>query len=421
LPDGDPEPIRLFVERFSYISGEYADPVMYQALRAKLVESDRRWKVPGRRLFYLAVPPTLYETIANALGTSGLAEPAIVPNPDAPILILEKPFGRDLDSAIQLNGALRRHFEESQIYRIDHYMGKETVQNILMFRFANAILSRSGTATSFSRCRSPRRDGWSRASRITTTNRGDADMFQNTCWDAGAGGDGGRWRLRRGDSRRAVKLLRCVHVALVPAWRRTSSAGSTVQVPRWSTVGGYRQEPASGRLSGNLRAAVDRQLAVEDVPFFLRTGAVAARDGIASLFGRCRIRCSPRSAWTVAAECAGAEDPAAEGIRMSFQAKRPGSKVCEHAVAGLHLSGSVRGRAPESYQRLLLDAMTGDPTLFLRQDDVEVAWSLVTPILQAWEGDASIPAEYPAGAESFPDADALIHSSGFGWRRLSEM
>jgi glucose-6-phosphate 1-dehydrogenase len=107
---------------------------------------------------------------------------------------------------------------------------------------------------------------------------------------------------------------------------------------------------------------------------------------------------------------------------MSFQAKRPGSKVC---MSTLSLDFTYRdlfgAEAPESYQRLLLDAMTGDPTLFLRQDDVEVAWSLVTPILRAWENEASIPAEYLSGAESFSDADALIHSSGFGWRRLAEM
>lgn len=434
LGDREPEMVRKFVERFSYLSGDYADPVLYQGLRTAMTEADRRWSVSGRRLFYLSVPPALYETIANALGSSGLAQPKVAPDPEAPILILEKPFGRDLDSAIALNAVLRRHFEESQVYRIDHYLGKETVQNILMFRFANAIFEPIWNRNYIQQIQI------TIAETVGVEHRGGyydqagamRDMFQNhmmgmlalVAMEPPVAFAAEAIRDER------VKLLRSVRPLRCQPWAtdivRGQYGSGTIE---GQAVSGYRQEPGIGNDSRTetfvaARAWIDNWR-WKDVPFFLRTGkrmsrkvteiAIAFRPVPHSMFASVGLDDLPPNVLVLKIQ-------PQEGIRMSFQAKRPGSKVC---MSTLSLDFTYRdlfgAEAPESYQRLLLDAMTGDPTLFLRQDDIEVAWSLVTPILRAWESDASIPAEYPAGSESFPDADALIHDAGFGWRRLSEM
>jgi glucose-6-phosphate 1-dehydrogenase len=139
VPEVPAELLKSFTDKLYYISGDYGDASLYEAIKSALGELDKKHKVDGCRVFYLAVPPLLYETIAQQLGLSGLSESAGSDSRSRTRLVVEKPFGRDLQTAAELNSKISQYFKESQIYRIDHYLGKETVQNILIFRFANTI------------------------------------------------------------------------------------------------------------------------------------------------------------------------------------------------------------------------------------------------------------------------------------------
>jgi len=423
-----------FINKLYYINGDYNDPLFYDNIKIKLAELDKKHKVDGSRVFYLAVPPFLYSTIVKQLGSSALS---CVDEPDLKQqvkLVIEKPFGRDLQSAVELNKVIHRCFDESQVYRIDHYLGKETVQNILMFRFANAIFEPVWNRNFIDSVQITIAETLGVEHRASYYDKSGAlrDMFQNhtlqmlalVAMEPPTSFEADRIRDEK------VKLLRSIRAfVLEPSPQNIVRGRYGPGVIDGQKVVSYKDEPgvsADSKTETFIAAKVFMDnWRWKGVPFYLRTGKRLSKKDteIAITFKKV-----PHSMFI----SAGLEDMSPnvlvlqiqpeEGISLSFQAKRPGSKVC---MSTLRMNFSYREifgiEAPEAYQRLLLDCMVGDQTLFTRQDDVEIAWQLLTPLLDAWQNDDSAPYEYPAGSDSFPEVDNLIESDGRKWRKLGEI
>jgi len=430
--DLSPEKIEDFVRKLYYVSGDYDDISFYENIKAGLAELDDKYKVDSNRIFYLAVPPFLYTTIVQQLGSAGLSCPHEPDSKQRARLVVEKPFGKDLKSALELDGKIHQCFNESQIYRIDHYLGKETVQNILMFRFANAIFEPVWNRNYIDHVQITIAESLGVEHRGSYYDKAGAlrDMFQNHMLQMLALSAMEPPTSFEADSIRdeKVKLLRSIRPFNLRQQSTNIIRGRYGHgVINDKEVVGYRDEPAIVPDS-KTETFVAAKLFIDnwrwrDVPFYLRTGkrlacknteiAINFKKVPHSMFASSGLTDMPANVLVLQIQ-------PEEGLSLSFQAKRPGSKICMstlnmnlnyHTVFGVDM--------PQAYQRLLLDCMVGDQTLFTRADDVEVTWGLLTPILQAWQEDESMPYEYPAGAESFAEADRLIESDGRKWRKLS--
>jgi glucose-6-phosphate 1-dehydrogenase len=422
------------INKFYYLTGEYGEQALYERLGKRIKELDKRHHIDGSIIFYLAVPPSLYATIVEQLGAAELSCRYDPKAKHRVRIVVEKPFGRDSKSAVELNDVLYRCFDEFQIYRIDHYLGKETVQNILIFRFANAIFEPIWNRNYIDHVQVTIAETMGVADRAGYYDKAGAlrDIFQNhalqmlslVAMEPPISFDADHVRDEK------VKLLRSIRPF------------TAEQVPELFVRGQYAPGVIDGQQAASYRdePGVDRQSKTEtfvaaklfidnwrwkDVPFYLRTGKrLAGKDTeIAITFKKV-----PHSLFAAA----GPDDMPAnvltlqiqpeEGMSLKFQAKRPGSKIC---MGTLDMSFAYRNifgiDMPDAYERLLLDCMLGDQTLFTRFDDVEAAWQLLTPVLDAWQADTSAPHSYPAGSDSFPEADALIESDGRKWRGLSEV
>ena len=422
-----------FAEGISYHRGDFTDPAAFARLKEHLDQIDLDRGTGGNRVYYLATPPSDYAEIISQLGASGLAAE---PNDAAGHagfrrIIVEKPFGRDLDTARDLNGRLLEVFAEHQIYRIDHYLGKETVQNILVFRFANGIFE-------------------------PIWNRRYVDHVQITvAEDLGVEGRGAYYEqagsMRDMVQNHMLQLLTLVAMEPPTAFEADAVRDEKVKVLRairplegdeigrqtvrgqysggfiaGQPVPGYRQEPGVSADS-RTETFVAARLAVDnwrwaDVPFYLRSGKRLPKRSteIAIQFRRV-----PHLLFSQAG--AGQLDPSVlvlriqpdEGIALRFGAKLPGPTIRLRSVAMDFRYGTSFGVVPpEAYERLLLDCMLGDSTLFTRRDEVEAAWQLITSILEGWQRTGQPIEPYEAGTWGPKAADELLARDGRAWRRL---
>jgi glucose-6-phosphate 1-dehydrogenase len=422
-----------FISKLHYVSGNYDDPSLYDKIKTRLTELDKKHTVDGGHIFYLSVPPFLYVTIVQNLCAAGLSHAGESGSKQETRLVVEKPFGRDLESAAELNNRISQCFDESQIYRIDHYLGKESVQNILIFRFANTIFEPVWNRNYIDSVQITIAESLGVEHRASYYDKSGAlrDMFQNhmlqmlalVAMEAPTSFEADRLRDEK------VKLLRSIRP--LPAdeldrliVRGQYGPGSISGRP----VVGYREERGVDPQS-RTETFVAAKLFVDNwrwkgVPFYLRTGKRLVRKDteIAITFKEV-----PHSMFI----SAGIDDMRAnvlvlqiqpeEGISLRFQAKRPGSKICMDTLnMNFHYRDIFGVHMPEAYQRLLLDCMVGDQTLFARYDGVETAWRLLTPVLKGWEAADSGPYEYAAGRDSFAESDMLIEADGRKWRKLVE-
>lgn len=423
--------LKEFCDRLYYAAGDYGDEKFYYEIGEKLKELDKRYKADEVTVFYMAIPPVIYETVVLMLGKSGLSCVKKLDNRRNTRIVVEKPFGRDLASAQALNRTLMECFDESQVYRIDHYLGKETVQNILIFRFANTIFEPFWNRNYIDSVQITIAENLGIEHRAGYYEKSGAmrDMFQNhmlsmlalVAMEPPASFDADSVRDEK------VKLIRSVRPFDEESWKKyVVRAQYGKGEINGAEVPGYREEKGVDPDSMTetyvaMRFLIDNWR-WKDVPFYLRTGKrLAAKDTEIvvkfksiphSMFAKVGLTDMPANELVFQIQ-------PSEGISLSFEAKRPGSKLCMGTLQmQFNYSDIFKAKPRDAYERLLLDCLTGDQMLFTRADDVHLSWELLMPIIKGWENGESELHNYPAGAESFAAAESLIVAEGRKWRPL---
>jgi glucose-6-phosphate 1-dehydrogenase len=402
----------------------------YRALDAALTELAGGQNMPDNRLYYLAAPPGWYETIITHLGEAGMA--AQTDNGWRRIIV-EKPFGHDLASAHALNDTLNAVFSEEQVFRIDHYLGKETVQNILVVRFANAIFEpiwnhRYVDHVQISMVEpggvEGREEFYDQAGVIR-------DIFQNHLFqvmtliamEPPVAFEADAIRDEKVKVLRATRPINGEDVAQLTA--RGQYTAGTID---GEAVPGYREldevpDDSQTATYGAVKWYVDNWR-WQGVPFYLRSGKrLPTRVTEASIhFKRPpHLLFDERPVENQRPNVLALRIQPDEGITLRFESKLPGQGLERRAVTMDFRYGTSFGIAtpPDAYERLLLDAIVGDATLFARRDEIEWAWRLVDPVLAAWRGGEGPPMEmYEAGTWGPEGADELLARTGRRWRRL---
>lgn len=419
-----------FLKNFYYVSGDYNDEKFYEEIKNTLAELGEAQDKTFGRVFYLSLPPEIYPIVIEKLGQSGLNKN----EPNFVRIVVEKPFGRDLASAIELNDILSKWFTEKQTYRIDHYLGKETVQNIMMFRFANSIFEPIWTRNYIDHIQITIAESIGIESRGSYYDKSGAlrDMFVNhmlsmlslVAMEPPASFDAEHIRDEK------VKLLRSIRPFRLAPWSEEIVKG---QYSAGSVDGkdqpAYRQEEEVDKNSIT-ETYIAAKLFVDnwrwhDVPFYLRTGKRLAKrvTEIAIIFKKVpHLMFTSMGIEQLPSNILILKIQPKEGISLSFEAKNPGSKSCIGTLEMDFNYAEVFGTdTPDAYQRLLLDCTIGDQTLFTRIDDVKLAWGMIDNVLKIWEQKKIEPYLYPAGSDSFPAADAIIQIDGKNWRKISEI
>jgi glucose-6-phosphate 1-dehydrogenase len=415
---------KAFSEHFDFMPADFGQAKTFAAIADKLSKKEDQWDLKANRIFYMAVPPRMIETLSQ-----GLADVKLNRDRHYTRIVVEKPFGHDLDSARALNRSLGKLFDESQIFRIDHYLGKETVQNILAFRFANSIFEPI----------------WNRhyidhvqitvAENLGIGHRGDyydragalRDMIQNhllqvlclIAMEAPVSFEDNEVRNKKVDVLHAIRKIpedRVPEYAVRGQYGEGVSGGEVV--PAYRNESDIAEDSCTETFAA-VKLFIDNWR-WQDVPFYLRTGKrLPAKVSEVSI----QFRHVPHQTFpsTVLLDWLSnrlviAIQPE-EGILLRFKAKNPGPGMrLSQVMMQFYYQEAFKTRPPEAYETLLLDVMEGDATLFMRADQAESSWSVIHPILDFWE--TSKPADFPnyqAGSWGPEAADILVARGGHSW------
>jgi glucose-6-phosphate 1-dehydrogenase len=412
-----------FAQHLHYAQGDFKKSATYTALGKQCAQLEKQWGAKAQRIFYMATPPSMFGEIPKYLGKAGLARDRKLAR-----LVIEKPIGYDLDSARALNTVLADSFDESQIFRIDHYLGKETVQNILAFRFANPIFEPL----------------WNRryidyvtitvAETVGVELRGGyydhagalRDMVQNhlmqvlclIAMEPMVSFEADEIRNKKVDVLHAARPIHRDAVAQ-SAVRGQYGPGN----PAGKKVPGYRSAPGVAPDSPTetfaaLKLFIDNWR-WQDVPFYLRTGKCLPQHASEVVI---QFRAVPHQSFPPEASLAWLPSrlvlsiQPVEGIVLGFQAKYPGAKMQLRPVdMRFSYRESFSAPSPDAYETLLWDVMKNDATLFMRADQVEAAWQLLMPVLETWQ--ATAPSDFPnyAAGTWGPESVQGLLSPGHRW------
>jgi glucose-6-phosphate 1-dehydrogenase len=425
----DAQQLDAFLAKLYYVRGDLDDSATYQALGARLQELDKERATRGNRCFYCSVPPQIYLNIVERLGQAGLNREHQDHQGWARIIV-EKPFGHDYESARSLNQALHHVFAEHQIYRIDHYLGKETVQNILVFRLGNSIFEPLWNRRYVDHVQITAAEAVGVEHRAGYYDRSGAlrDMIQNhllqvlciIAMEPPSSFDAESVRIEK---LKVLKAIRPLSIGQVDRYAVRGQYGpgrlGDKEVP------GYLQEedvPPASRTEtfAALEFTIDNWR-WQGVPFYVRTGKRLAKrvSGVTLQFRQPPHLIFPHGEGLSPSTMAIRIQPE-EGIALSFNGKIPGPDVrLGNVEMDFAYADAFGGRTPEAYETLLLDCLRGDGTLYSSSDWIEKSWELLMPVLEAWSATSSgrVPS-YPAGSWGPKEADRLFDRD---WRQWSTL